>query len=550
MTYNVGPMAERVPALVDYGTFQALPNALFRDYVAGSPRTAPFFPAGGWDFPAVERAADRTRDYAHPRQEMAEILVRQQRERGADAAAASAGRLADPGAVAIVTGQQPVLFGGPLYVLYKALAAIQIAARLEAQRGSPVLPVFWIASDDHDFTEIRQTTILDAAQQLRALRYSPREEPQGLPASSLRFDDTVTALVAELASSLPESPERDAWVETLARCYRPGVSFPAAFGAWLSALLPSLVLLDPADPAVKSLMVPVLRRELTEGSPSSRQSAALGARLTAAGYHEQVPVRDGFFNLFVVENGQRRALGRTESGIEVRGTEHRLTTAEAVHWLESEATAWSPNALLRPLVQDHLLPTAAYVGGPSEIAYHAQIGESYGAFGIPRPVVFPRPGVTLLETGPARALETERLEVVDLGADPEARLAQWAREANPGVEAAFVRARAAIDAEMNAVEAALAAVDPTLRAAADSARGRALHQVDGLEEKAMRALKKRDQVRADRLRRTRDALFPGGAPQERVLGLIGLVARHGEAAIALLRERIDPWARAHQVIPL
>src|SRR6185295_2444319 len=133
----------------------------------------------------------------------------------------------------------------------------------------------------------------------------------------------------------------------------------------------------------------------------------------------------------------------------------------------------------------------------------------------------------------------EGLTLPELAADPEVLLAQWAREANPGIETAFARARAAVEKELSAVEAALGAVDPTLRAAADSAKGRALHQIEGLEEKALRALKKRDQTRADRLRRTRDALFPGGVPQERVLGLAGLVARHGAAAVEELRECLD-----------
>lgn len=548
MTYNAGSMTERAPALVEYGAFLNPPNRLFRDYLAGAPQALAFFPEGGWDLAAIERAAERARSYPHPRGAMVEALVRQQQARGNAAAAERAALLADARSVAVVTGQQAVLFGGPLYVLYKALAAIQVAAALEAQCQTPVVPVFWVASDDHDFAEIRETSVLDGAGQLRPLRYAPALEPAPLPASGIRFDASIEALVAEFGSLVPSAAGD--WLDRLGRCYRPGVSLSEAFAAWISAVLPSLVVLDPADPQVKSLMVPVLKREIAEASPSSRQAASVAPRLAAAGFDEQVPVREGFLNLFVVADGQRRALGLTETGLEIRGTERRLTTAEAVAWLEREPAAWSPGALLRPVVQDHLLPTAAYVGGPAEIAYHAQIGPSYAAFGVPRPVVFPRPGVTVLEAGPARALETEGLAFQDLEADPDARLAQWARDASPGVQAAFARARAAIETGMSGVEEALGAVDPTLRAAADSAKGRALHQIEGLEEKATRALKKRDQGRADRLRRTRDALFPAGKLQERVLGLVGLVGRHGEAGIDALRLQIDPWAKGHQVIPL
>jgi uncharacterized protein YllA (UPF0747 family) len=197
-----------------------------------------------------------------------------------------------------------------------------------------------------------------------------------------------------------------------------------------------------------------------------------------------------------------------------------------------------------------MLPTAAYVGGPAEIAYHAQIGSVYAHFGVPRPALVPRPSVTLVEPAQARALEAEGLSLPDLAEDPEAIVARWAREAYPEAEAAFARTREAIEREMGEVEDTLGALDPTLRAAAASARGRTLHQVEGLHEKAMRALKKRDQGRASRLRRTRDALFPGGSFQERGLGFLGALTRHGLALVDELQERVDPLACGHQVVRL
>jgi uncharacterized protein YllA (UPF0747 family) len=240
-----------------------------------------------------------------------------------------------------------------------------------------------------------------------------------------------------------------------------------------------------------------------------------------------------------------------ENGIiEVRGLGRRMPVAEAQRLLEKDASAFSAGVLLRPLTQDLLLPTAAYVGGPAEIAYHAQIGPSYAHFGIPRPVLVPRPSVTLVEPAQARALESDEISLPDLQADPQGLLSRWARQDYPEVGAAFDRTRKSIEKEMATVEEMLGTLDPTLKAAADGARGRALHQVEALQEKAMRALKKRDQSRADRLRRTRDALMPGGAFQERGLGLVNLLARHGQAVVEDVAQRIDPFARGHQVIYL
>jgi bacillithiol biosynthesis cysteine-adding enzyme BshC len=549
MPYNGAAMAGRPPRVFDFGAFPDPPSPLYRDYLAGTPRVQPFFDGAGWDLEAVAGGVTRALDRPLARAAVTEILVRQQRERGVERAAAAAARLSAPEAVGVVTGQQPALFGGPLYVLYKALAALRLADALERVRRAPVLPIFWIAADDHDFAEVRSVSVLDAAGALQTLRYAPRIEPFGEPASHIVLDETIGPLLDELGRRLPESPQRGDLVDALRQCYRPGATLAGAFALFLSRLLPDLVVLDPTDPAFKALMVPVMRREL-EGSPTSRLAARVGEGLLAAGYHQQVPVRPGFLNLFLFSEGQRRALAISNGTIEVRGTGRRFAAAELERLMESDPSLFSPGALLRPLAQDHVLPTVAYIGGPAEIAYHAQIRPSYAEFGIPAPVLVPRPSATLLEPGQVRALDAESLALPELQGDPEALVARWAKAAHPQLEEAFGRAKQAVTGELRAVEEALGALDPTLRGAAEAARGRALHSIETLHEKALRALKKRDQVRADRIRRTRDALFPGGSWQERGLGLIQPLARHGLALSPELRERLELWARGHQVIEL
>jgi len=544
-------MTDRPPTIVEYGAFQQPPSPLFRDYLLGSDRSAPFYEGGRWDLDALVAAADRSLTLPRPRQELAEALARQQEGRGAAEAARRARELSDRGATTVITGQQAGLFGGPLYVLYKALAAIKVAARLQDERGAPVVPVFWVAADDHDFAEVRSTSVLDDTGQIRTVRYAPAREPVGLPASRVILDETITPLIAELGRALPSGLHRDTALEMLCASYRPGVSLSDAFARLVSALMPGLVVLDASDPALKRHSVAAMSREVSEGSPTSRLAREIGEQLLGAGYHQQVPVRSGFLNLFLFMDEERRALGTTANGsIEVRGLGKRISTEEAVRMMEADTAPWSAGVLLRPLAQDLMLPSAAYVGGPAEIAYHAQIGPSYRHFGIPRPVLLPRPSVTLVEPAQARTLDVEALTLPDLQTDPETLLARWTRIAHPQVEEAFTRTREAVEREMAVVEERLGELDPTLRAATDGARGRALHQIETLHEKATRALKKRDQTRADRLRRTRDALLPGGSFQERGLGLINLVARHGPAVVDDLLARIDPWARGHQVIHL
>jgi bacillithiol biosynthesis cysteine-adding enzyme BshC len=545
-----GPaMPARPPTLVDYGAFQHPPSPLFRDYLTGSGTASHFYEGGRWDAEGLLASADRALGMPRGRDAVSQVLVAQQEARGASEAARRARELEQAGAVAVVTGQQAVLFGGPLYVLYKALAAVRLAAILEARRGRPVVPVFWVASDDHDFAEVRSTAVLDEAGQIRTLRYAPAREPAGLPAARVALDETIVPLIDELARALPAGANRDAIVARVAACYRPGVSLSDAFARLLSSLIPGLVVLDPSDPALKALMVPVFTRELRERSPTSRLAEEVGRELLAAGYHNQVPVRPGFLNLFLMDT-ERRALAFEDGTIEVRGADRHVPFEDALRHVAARPEDWSPGVLLRPLAQDHMLPTAAYVGGPAEIAYHAQIGPSYPHFGIPRPVLVPRPSLTVVEPSQARALEAEGLSLSDLQGDPEVVLGRWAREAYPEVEGVFARAREALEREMAAVAGVLGDLDPTLRGAADSALGRALHPIETLHEKSTRALKKRDQSRAERLRRTRDALLPGGSLQERGLGLVSLLARHGDAVVDEIRDRMDPWAQGHQVLYL
>jgi len=541
-------MPSAPPILLRHEAFRSGPNLLFRHHVERDPRVEAFVGTSGWNLDVLDAAADRARAVPRDRAALARAVVRQQESLEAPEAGRRARELERPDTAVLVTGQQAGLFGGPVYVLFKAAAAVRLAADLQTLRGKPVVPVFWVASDDHDFAEIRLTTVLDDAGSLRALRYSPAHEPVGQPASKIVLDESVRALTDELAAALGPRPERDDLVERLRRCYRPGVSLATAFGRLLASLFPGLVVVDPADHELKALMAPVLDRELTEGSPMSRVAAEEGARLVEAGYHQQVPVRPGFLSLFWYAEGQRRSLAIEGDVVEVRGTHLRVSREQAREALARDPASWSPGALLRPVAQDYLFPTAGYVGGPAEIAYHAQIGPAYGKFGVPRPVLVPRPSATLVDAAQARVLEAERLELPDLEGDVEALLSRLTREDNPQLLLAFGRATDAIEREMAAVEEAVAALDPTLRAAASGARGRAIHQIEALREKAVRALKKRDQTRADRLRRAREALFPADALQERGLGLVSVVGRKGASFCSELVEVLDCFAPGHQVL--
>jgi len=539
---------DRAARTISFDALKQPLSPLFRDYFASRGKASDFYPLG-FSREDMARAAATTAAFAHPRREVAEALAREQPE--GSQARKNAEALQDPKTLAVVTGQQAVLFGGPLYVLYKALAAMELARHMSESLKTTVVPVFWVASDDHDFAEIRATTHMDGNSELKTLRYEPAVEPNLQPASTIILDRTIDPLAKSVRDLLPASPWRDEVCDAMVAAYQPGDSISGAFSKLLQHFLPGLVIMDPAVKALKALMRPVIDREIAELSPTSRLAAGIGEKLLAAGYHQQVPVRaSGFLNLFLVTGGKRRALGVSERGVEGRGGNLVMSKEELLARIAASPEDASPGVMLRPLVQDYLLPTIAYIGGPAEVAYHAQIGPSYAHFGVPRPVIFPRPSFSLVDAATARAMEAEGLSFEELQTDTETLLARAAREANPEVGRSFADSRAAVEAAFGGVEATLAKLDPTLRGAVQSALGRALHQMEGLQEKALRTMKRQDATRAERMRRTRDFIFPGGALQERGVSWISLLAKYGPPIIDDIRRHMDPWAKGHQVLPI
>ncbi len=539
---------DRAARTISFDALKQPLSPLFRDYFASRGKASEFYPLG-FSREDMAKAAALTAAFPHPRAEVALALAREQPE-GSEARR-NAEALKDPKTLAVVTGQQSVLFGGPLYVLYKALAAMELARHMSEFLQTKVIPVFWVASDDHDFAEIRATTHMDGNSELKTLRYEPAVEPNLQPASTIILDQTIDPLAKSVREMLPPSPWRGEVCDAMVAAYRPGDSISGAFSKLLQHFLPGLVIMDPAVPALKALMRPVIDREIAELSPTSRLAAGIGEKLLAAGYHQQVPVRaSGFLNLFLVTDGKRRALGVSDKGIEVRGGNQVMSKEELLARIAASPEDASPGVMLRPLAQDYLLPTIAYIGGPAEVAYHAQIGPSYAHFGVPRPVIFPRPSFSLVDAATARAMEAEGLSFEELQTDTETLLARAAREANPEVGRSFAESRAAIEAAFGSVETTLAKLDPTLRGATQSALGRALHQMEGLQEKALRTMKRQDATRAERMRRTRDFIFPGGALQERGVSWISLLAKYGPPIIDDIRRHMDPWAKGHQVLPI
>ncbi len=468
---------------------------------------------------------------ARPRREVARAILATTREWGGDEAAVrAAGRAGEPEALAVVTGQQPGLFGGPLYSLVKALSTVAAAGEIEAETGRPTVPLFWIEGDDHDFEEIRTAWVLDAAGEPRSFRYCPGEEAPGRPAFRRVLEESVEALVGAVGEVLPRTEFTEEALGAVAAAYAPGRTLVEAFGRLLLALTrgTGLAVLDPTGAAMKGAAAPMYRVAAANLAEGRRRIETANARLAEFGLPAQAATEGyGIFST-AGPDGRRRKWNPGAAG---SGAASTLPPTETL----------SAAVLLRPLVQDFLLPTAAYVGGPSELAYHAQIGGLYALHGLPRPLVLPRHQVAILTAAHRRVLERDGIAFDDLSAGDESALNRLA--ADPEATAAIADARGALDAGLDRVETALTALDPTLTAVARKAKGRMLGALSDLESKALRSAKRRDEDRRRRFHRARAALFPAGVPQERRLSPLVFTNRYGpDLSSWLLRALSDPAA--------
>lgn len=467
----------------------------------------------------------------------------------AGAAAAPAGRareaLLEGRALAVTTGQQPGLFTGPLYTVYKALTAVALAEALAARWGRPVVPVFWVAGDDHDFAEIDHCAVLGADGGARTVRL--RERPAGspmLPAYRENVGPEVEAALAALEEALPPSDFRAETLAWLRGAYRPERSVAEACAAAVAELLAphGVVVCRGWDASLKAAAGGVVVEALRSARALDAALAAEAARLQAEGARVQVAVGEGMALAMLEGRDGRDRLRIAGDGFALRRSGEAVALAEVERIAREDPGRLSANVLLRPVVEAHLFPTTAYVGGPAELTYLAQVGPLFAHLAVPRPVPVPRLSGALIEAKVEKVLERFRLAPADLAAPEGALASALARDALPSEAAeALAGLRAALRERYAGVEAAAVRIEPTLERPLETARNQALHGVDEVEKRLVAALKRTNEQALQQVARARANLYPAGEPQERVLTAASFLARHGRPLLDALLDA----ARGH-----
>jgi bacillithiol synthase len=381
---------------------------LAADYVFRFGSVADLFPGNPADPFAWRDAVARTQQHPRLHGAIADIVQAQQRSRGAPPEALAASRnLRDERTVAVVTGQQAGLFGGPLFTLLKALSAIELAERVASKHSVPAVAVFWIDAEDHDWNEVKSCGVLDRDLQFHSITVG-NAPGAGEPVARVRLEASITGALAELNDLLGNADHSANVLAALRDAYAVGASMVDAFARWMESVLGprGLVVFDSSDPAAKPLVAEVFAREVESGGTTAHLAGEAGAALVARGYHAQVTPQDANVSLFHL-NSAREPIRVRDDGFAIGArTESKASLRSRVLSAPHE---FSPNVLLRPLVQDTLFPTVCYVAGPNELSYLAQLRGVYDAFGIPMPLIQPRASVTILDAAAMRFLSRYNL---------------------------------------------------------------------------------------------------------------------------------------------
>lgn len=528
-------------------------SSLFRDYVHAFGRVASFYARDPRDRGAYEAQAKQCEARPYRREELCTVLRRQ--NQGWNAPPIVSQRIEDLGraeAVTVVTGQQTGLFGGPLFTLYKAVTAVHLAAHQQRELGRPVIPVFWMASEDHDVAEADHIQLLDRAGTLVSLRHTQWGSPAGFIPANLRLGQAILETLDQAWGLLPPTEFAPVLREALTQAYTPERTLAEGFARWMTHLLgqSGLVLADSADPALKRLAAHVLQQEVEEAPRSSQCILTASESLRALGYPVQIEARSDGVNCFLLQEG-RHGLAKDGDGFRLRDSRQIIPAADLRRLVQEEPERLSPNVALRPVVQDALFPTIAYVGGPGELAYFAQLRPVYQAFDVPMPLIIPRASLTLVDPRTLQLLERFHLSLPELTLEPEQLASRVLRAQFPAdFEATLAKARQGVNEIFREVGEAIARVDPTLKATVGQTSGHLRGHLDQLERKAVQALKRRETETRPQLQRLREALMPGGRPQERVLSALPFLARYGPALLEMIQAAIDGPGWEHHLVTL
>lgn len=520
---------------------------IFLDFLAGKNPPKHFYEAD-----CLERVVEKLDRLAFDRGKMAAVLRRQNELYGASQKTmANIERLKDPRAVCVLTGQQAGLLGGPLFSIVKMLGIIKSAKLYEQQLNRPVIPIFWIAGDDHDFDEVNHLYLLNRTSEPCEITY-PTPPEKELPIAEIYFSDReeLNRALDKTRECLGESDFTPELFDLIERSYTAEDTFVTAFGKFMAGLFKDfgLVLFSPGDPEVKRHAVPFFETILNRQDDLHDKIQSANDAILKAGYHVQVEKKENATHIFYNHDG-RRPVMRDGDGFTCG--EKVVTRDELLKCMHDTPELFSPDVMTRPVLQSYLFPTLAQKGGPSEIAYLAQINPIFELFDLPAPCHQARPTLTVLEKRFEKQMEEYGISFDDLTGDIEQAINRILERSFPEeLEKNYATLHESVKDAFDDFSDTSLAFDPSLKKFAEQIYGKIDYNLKAFEGKVFGSHKKKSQETRDKIYRLQNAVCPNRGLQERSINITYFIARYGFGIIPFLFEKIDSEQKAHQIIKL
>lgn len=524
---------------------------LVNDYCNEFPKLRQFFRYNPRDLQTALSELRGTQQRRFDETQLNEIKLYNKRMNCGEETLRNIDKLGENSTVAVVTGQQPGIFTGPLYTIYKTITAIKLARHISETSEMQAVPIFWNASEDHDFQEVRHVEFVNRDTRVISLMYEPQADIERKSIFDIPLEPSLAFLIDLLEGDTNESEFKPFLVDllrnSLGRCY--------SLADWFSNLLQALfnpyglIILDAHLPPSRQLARPVIGREIKVPVRSSRLINEAGAQLRALGYHQQIERKEDDINFFFYAQGRRNKV-RFQQGkfiVERIGLEYDQT--EMLDMLAQEPQRFSPSAALRPLVQDHILPTVAYVAGPGEISYFAQMRNVYSFFDLVMPVIYPRSRAVIVEAKAAKILERYGLHVDDVGKSRKELLEMITSQRAPRpIVQACDRKLEVIQTLLDELRRDVAEAEPTLVDPIDKLKRKIGYEMDKLHDRLVQAQDTDLDVAGQQVDKLKATLFPEGKEQERVLNIFPFLFAYGIQFIARLEKTLDINNFARQIL--
>ena len=531
--------------------FSRIPHTtrLFLDFLSYSPQIQKFYPRSSNFSDWLAQETPGARYDASRRQRVSDALDRQ--NRGWNASPKTLANIARlrAGASAVVTGQQVGLFGGPLFSILKALTAVKLAEEATAA-GVDAVPIFWLATNDHDLAEVNHVLFPGPDATLQTLT-TPSHGQDDAPVGTVTFGPEIEPVVQAAVGLLGATAVAD----LLRESYRPGETLGSGFARLFAGLFADfgVILIDPSDRELHSIAAPIYRAAIERVAELDEALLARGKELESAGYHQQVKVTPSSTLLFILKDGARIPIHRRTNGtpatVEFLARDEKLSQADLLARIAATPEEFSPNVLLRPIVEDQLLPTLAYTGGAAEVAYFAQVAVVYEKLlGHVTPII-PRLSATVIEQKPKALLDRYGLAFTEVFHGEEVlREKLAAKVLPPELQQAFDRAHTTMEESLIGVREALSKLDKTLVEAADNATSKIQHQMESLRARAARAELRQSEVVGRHAQQLSNTLFPNKTLQEREIAALYYLSRYGVEFLNTLSATLQTACHDHQVV--